>query len=159
MWRCKLCLYSLSCWERPPESVDIEIASSINIKSKQKIKRRDGWGWFGFGKGNGCFWAGIIELASSGHISRGEHVMTSYRRVSVLLNSVFLVSLLQPWVSFSIPSVNIPVSLDCSLDQESQPILLWSCLLVDVAQGKDFFHSLASVCLASSLFCRHCIYC
>lgn len=35
--------------------------------------------------------------------------MTGYERVSVLLNSVFLVPLLQPRVS-SIPSVNVPVS-------------------------------------------------
>lgn len=40
--------------------------------------------------------------------------MTGYKRVSVLLNYVFLVLLLQPWVSFIIPSVNIPVSQDCS---------------------------------------------
>lgn len=85
--------------------------------------------------------------------------MAGYKRVSVLLNYVFLVPLLQPWVSFSIPSVNIPVSQDCSLDQESQPVLLWSCLPVDVAQGKYFFHSLAPGCLASSLFYRDCIYC
>lgn len=81
--------------------------------------------------------------------------MTGYKIVSILLNSVFLVPLLQPWVSFSIPSVNVPVSQDCSLDQGSWPVLLWSCFWVDDAQGKYFFHSLAPGCLASSLFCKH----
>lgn len=76
MWRCQLCLYSLCCWKRPPENVVFQTASSINIKSKEKIKRRDWWGWFGFGNGNGCFWAGITQLAPSGHMSRGEQVVT-----------------------------------------------------------------------------------
>lgn len=44
MWRCQPCLYSLSCWERPPESVVFEIASSINIKSKQKKNEEMGEG-------------------------------------------------------------------------------------------------------------------
>lgn len=73
-------------------------------------------GMKGFGKA-------VSELGShswhlQGHVSRGEQAMTGYKRVSVWLNYVFLVPLLQPWVFFSIPSVNILVSQDCSLDQE-----------------------------------------
>lgn len=158
MWRCQFCLYSLSCWKRPPENVVFETASSIHIESKQKIERRDWWGWFGFGEGNGCFWAGITQLAPSGHVRRGEQVMTGYKSVCFVELCVSG-PLATARVFFSIPSVNIPVSQDCSLHQVSQPILLWFCLLVDVAQGNKFFHSLAPGCLASSLFCRHCIYC
>lgn len=82
-WKCQLCLYSPSSWERHPESLVFETASSIHIKSKQKIKRGDWRGWFGFGEGNGCFWAAILQLASSGHVSGGEQVMAGYKRASV----------------------------------------------------------------------------
>lgn len=44
-----------------------------------------------------------------------EQVMTGYKRVSHLLNYVFLVPLLQPWVSCSIPSVTTPVRQGCCL--------------------------------------------
>lgn len=114
MWKCQLSLYSLSCWERPPKSLDFEIACSINVKSKQKIKRRDWWEWFWLWKGEWLFlsWdhrAGIFRAC--------EQVMTGYKRVFLLLNSMFLIPLLQPWVSFSIPSVHTPVSQGCCLDQ------------------------------------------
>lgn len=40
----QFCLYSLSCWERPPESVVFEIASSINIKTNRRKKEEMGEG-------------------------------------------------------------------------------------------------------------------
>lgn len=81
MWKCQLCLYSLSGWERPPESLVFEIASSVNIKSKQKMKRlvRVIWPW----KGE---WLFLSWGHTAGIFRAHERVMTGYKRVSILLN-------------------------------------------------------------------------
>lgn len=98
----------------------------------------------------------VSELGSySWHL---QGMWAGYKRVSVLLNCMILVPLLQPWVSFSIPSVNIPSCQQGLLPGSGVRARSVVVLSVDVAQGKYFIHSLAPGCLASSLFCKHCIY-